>query len=145
MLSGAIIGGVIGLVTVLLIYFMKNQRFKKLVSTVPNAEYAALYHYASYSRYKKSMKFFDSYGLLYIIGNTLYYKADDKTAPLSFDLTQVTAQQEPDWRRLKWFSISTPVGEKHYFNSHKMGAFTHDSNETLRGLAAIQAKTMGNR
>lgn len=141
MLEGAIIGGVVGLITVLFIYWQKGNRFKKLVATVPNAEYAALYHYASYKRYKKSAKYFDSYGLLYIIGNTLYYKASEKDSPLTFDLTQCTAQQEPNWRMLKWFSITTPVGEKHYFDSHKMGAFVNNSDETLKGLAFIQAKT----
>jgi hypothetical protein len=141
MLSGAIIGGIIGLITVLLVYYFKNQKFKKLAKTVQNAEYAALYHYASYTRYNKSMKFFDSYGLLYIIGKNLYYKAGENETPMVFDLTQCTAQQEPDWRKLKWFSITTPVGEKHYFNSHKMGAIVHNSEETLKGLAVIKAKT----
>lgn len=140
MLTGAIIGGIIGLLTALLIYWTKNQKFKKLMKTVQNPEYAALYHYASYKRYKKSMKPFDSYGLLYIIGKNLYYKVNETSELMTFDLTQITVQQEPDWRKLKWFSITTPVGEKHYFNSHKMGAFVNDSEETLKGLAAIKAK-----
>ena len=89
---------------------------------------------------KKELSIFDSYGLLYIMGNTLYYKATENDSPLSFDLTQCTAQQEPNWRMLKWFSVTTPVGEKHYFNSHKMGAFVNNSDETLRGLAVIQEK-----
>ena len=71
-MSGAIIGGIVGLITILIIYFLKAQRFKKLLKTVPDAEYAALYHYASYNRFKKGTKYFDSYGLLYIIGNTVY-------------------------------------------------------------------------
>jgi hypothetical protein len=140
MLQGAIIGAVVGLITVLFIYWQKGNRFKKLVKTVPNADYAALYHYASYNKYKKGAKYFDSYGLLYIIGNMLYYKASENDNPLTLDLAQCTAQQEDNWRMLKWFSITTPVGEKHYFNSHKMGAFTNNSDETLRGLAFIQKK-----
>jgi len=140
MFSGAIIGAIVGLITVLVIYFMKGQRFNKLKKTVPGAEYAALYHYASYKRYNKAMKYFDSYGLLYIVDKELFYKANENDSPLVFDLTQCTAQPEPNWRMLKWFSITTPVGEKHYFNSHKMGAFVNNSDETLRGLAVIQAK-----
>ena len=140
MLEGAIIGGVVGLATVFLIYWQKGNRFKKLVKTVPNADYAALYHYASYNKFKKGAKYFDSFGLLYIIGNMLYYKASEKGTPLTLDLTQCTAQQEDNWRMLKWFSVTTPVGEKHYFNSHKMGAFVNNSDETLKGLAEIQAK-----
>ena len=85
-------------------------------------------------------KFVEALELLYIIGNTLYYKATENDSPLSFDLTQCTAQQEPNWRMLKWFSVTTPVGEKHYFNSHKMGAFVNNSDETLRGLAVIHEK-----
>src|SRR5215207_7501942 len=133
-MSGAIIGGIVVLITILIIYYLKGQRFKKLLNTVPDAEYAALYHYASYKRFKKGAKYFDSYGLLYVIGKTVYYKASENESPLTFDLTQCTAQQEPNWRMLKWFSITTPVGEKHYFDSHKMGAFVNNSDETLRGL-----------
>lgn len=141
MLTGAIIGGIVGLITVVVIYYLKGQRFKKLVKTVPDTDYAALYHHASQKRFKNSMKFFDSYGLLYIKGNNLYYKKEAEESPMVFDLHQCTVQQEADWRRLKWFSITTPVGEKHYFNSHQMGAFTHNSEETLKGLSAIKAST----
>lgn len=139
MLTGAIIGGIVGVLTMLVIYYVKGQRFKKLMANVQGAEYAALYHYATYKRWKKSAKFFDSYGPLYIKDNTLHYNGGNGE-PLSFDLSQCTAQQEPDWRMLKWFSVSTPVGEKHYFNSHKLGAFKNDSGETLKGLSVIQAK-----
>ncbi len=59
---------------------------------------------------------------------------------MEFDLTQCTAQLEPNWRMLKWFSITTPTGEKHYFDSHKMGAFVNNSDETLKGFAAVKAK-----
>ncbi len=140
---GAIVGGLIGLLTALAIMFFKNRKFKKLMSTAPQAEYAALYHYAHYSRYKKSLKFYDSFGPLYVIGNNLYYKADANKEPMVLDLTQCTVQPEPDWRMLKWFSVTTPVGEKHYFNSHVMGAFKGDSSETDKGLAFLQAKTRG--
>ena len=144
MLTGAIIGGIVGLITAILIYYFKQQKFKKLVKTVQHPDYAALYHYASQNRYKKSMKFFDSYGLLYVEGKDLFYKAGENETPLQFDLSQCTVQQEPDWRKMKWFSISTPVGEKHYFNSHKMGAFVNNSEETLKGLSFIKSRAAGN-
>ena len=142
MLTGAIIGGLIGLFTVLISFFLKNQRFQKVSRSigVPTPEYVALYHYASYKRYKKSFKFFDSYGVLYLVGKTVHYKTSETSTPIVFNLAECTVQQEEDWKRMKWFSITTPVGEKHYFNSHKMGAFVNNSEETLRGLAIIKAK-----
>jgi len=138
---GAIIGGIIGLIVVVLMFFAKEQRFSKVLRSIKEpVEYAALYHYASFKRYKNSLKFFDSYGVLYLIGKTAYYKVSEMGSPISFNLDECTVQQEPDWRMLKWFSITTPAGEKFYFNSQKMGLLKNNSEETLKGLAAIKAK-----
>ena len=103
-------------------------------------EYSALYHYASFKRYKQSIKFFDSYGVLYLIGNTVYYKTTPEATPMDFNLNECDVQSEEDWRMLKWFSIIRPSGEKFYFNSQKMGLFKNNSEETLKGLAVLQAK-----
>jgi hypothetical protein len=86
------------------------------------------------------MKFYDSYGILYLIGKTVYYKAKENETPQSFNLADCTVQAEPDWRMLKWFSITTPSGQKYYFNSHKMGAFKNNSDETLKGLEVLKRK-----
>lgn len=138
---GAIIGGIIGLVVVVLMFFVKEQRFNKVLRSIKDpVEYAALYHYASYKRYKNSFKFFDSYGVLYLSGKMVHYKVSETGTPVSFDLDECTVQQEPDWRMLKWFSITTPAGEKYYFNSQKMGFWKNNSEETLKGLAALKAK-----
>lgn len=138
---GAIIGGVVGLVAVVVIFAAKDSRFKKVMQSVKEpVDYAALYHYASFKRFKNSMKFFDSYGALYLVGKTVYYKVKPDEAPISFDLNVCSVQQEPDWRMLKWFSITTSAGEKFYFNSQKMGLIKNNSEETLKGLAAIKAK-----
>lgn len=141
--TGAIIGGVIGLLVVVFTHFSKEQKFNKLLKTLsdPGVEYTALYHYASFKRYKSSFKFFDNYGIFYVIGKMAYYKAGENQQPFSFDLNECSVQAEPDWRWLKWFSITTPAGEKFYFNSHKMGAFKNNSDETLKGLAVLQAKS----
>ena len=143
MLTGAIIGAIIGLLVVVFTFFSKEQRFNKVLRTIkePAMEYAALYHYASFKRYKKSTKFFDSYGVLYVVGQNLYYKTSPTAEPIKFNLAECTIQMEPDWRWLKWFSITTPSGEKFYFNSQKMGAFKNDSSETLKGYEVIKAKT----
>ena len=139
--EGAIIGGVIGLIVYFVMYAAKEQKYKKLLKPITGSvDYSGLYHYASYKRYKNSLKFFDSIGILYLVGKTVYYKSNETDPPLTFDLSVCTVQQEPDWRMLKWFSITTVVGEKFYFDSHKMGAFKNNSDETLKGLAAIQAK-----
>ena len=139
--TGAIIGGVVGLVTVVVIYFSKDQKFNKILRSIKEpVEYAAPYHYASFKRYKNSFKFFDSFGVLYLVGKTLYYKTSVTSIPFAFNLEDCSAQEEPNWRMLKWFSITTPAGEKFYFNSQKMGLFKNNSEETLKGLAIIKAK-----
>lgn len=141
MLMGAIIGGIIGLLVVVFLFFSKEQRFNKVLRSIKEPmDYAALYHYASAGRYKNSFKFFDSYGVLYLSGKTAYYKTSETATPIAFNLAECTLQQEADWRMLKWFSITTPSGEKFYFDSHKMGAFKNNSDETLKGLAALKAK-----
>lgn len=138
--TGAIIGGIIGVVVVVVMFFVKEQRFNKVLRSIKEPiDYAALYHYASYKRYKTSFKFFDSYGVLYLSGHTVYYKISETGKPIAFNLKECTVQQEPDWRMLKWFSITTPAGEKFYFNSQKMGLFKNNSEETLKGLAALKA------
>ena len=139
-LTAAIVGGIIGLLVAVFTYFAKEQRFNSVLRSIkePGMSYAALYHYATPSRYRKSFKYFDSYGILYLVGKMLYYKTSPTAVPMSFDLEHCSVQQEPDWRWLKWFSVTTHVGEKHYFNSHKMGAFKNDSGETLKGLRAIE-------
>jgi hypothetical protein len=142
-LTGAILGAIGGLVGVVIVYFRKDQRFNKLLRSVkePAMQYAAFYHYASFKRFKNSVKFFDSTGILYIVGNTLYYKTGENDTPVVFNLNECSVQLEKDWRMLKWFSITNPAGEKYFFNSHKMGALKNDSSETVRGYEAIKAKT----
>jgi hypothetical protein len=141
-LEAAVLGAAVGLIIAVLNNTTKNNKYKKLLASINLPfEYAGLYHYASAKRYKKSFKYFDSYGALYLSGNTAYYKSSVNTPPVSFDLSQCSVQQEPDWRWVKWFSITTPAGEKYYFDSNKMGFFVNDSSETLKGLAALKAKS----
>jgi hypothetical protein len=143
MLTGAIVGAIVGLLVVVFNFFIKEQRFNKVLRSIrePGMEYSALYHYASFKRYKNSFKFFDSFGVLYLMGNTVYYKTAEGNVPLAFNMAECKIQMEPEWRWLKWFSITTPAGEKYYFNSHKMGAFKNNSDETVTGYDAIKAKT----
>lgn len=141
MLIGAIMGAIIGLLVVVFSFFAKEQRFNKVLKTITDpVEYAALYHYASARRYKNSYKFFDSYGVLYLVGKTLYYKTTPTATPLAFDLNTCMVQAEADWRWMKWFSVTTATGEKYYFNSNKMGVIKNNSDETLKGLELIRAK-----
>jgi hypothetical protein len=142
-LQGAIIGAVGGLIGVFVVNSSKKNKFNSIRKTVtdPNVEYMGDFHIASASRYGKSMKFFDSFGALYLIGNMLYYKSAVTATPLMFNLKECTVQQEPNWRMLKWFSVTTPVGEKYYFNSYKMGAVTNNSDETYRAMEIFKKKT----
>ena len=141
MLTGAIIGGIVGLIIVVFMFNAKEQRFKSVMKSINQpVDYAALYHYADFKRYKNSMKFFDSYGVLYLIGKTVYYKTKPDATPMEFNLSECDVQPEADWRMLKWFSITRPSGEKFYFNSQKMGMLKNNSEETLKGLAVLQAK-----
>ena len=141
-LTGAIVGGIAGLVGVVFVYFRKDQKFNKLLRSVkePQMGYHAFYHYASFKRFRNSIKFFDSNGILYLVGNTLYYKSAENATPVMFNLAECSVQMEKDWKMLKWFSVTTPAGEKYYFNSHAMGALKNDSSETVRGYEAISAK-----
>lgn len=141
-LTGALIGAIGGLVGVIVVFSIKDQKYRNLLKTItdPGLEYSGPYHYASYKRFKNATKFFDSFGILYLVGKTVYFKSKPDETPMSFDLSVCSVQQEPDWRWLKWFSITTPAGEKFYFDSHKMGALKNNSDETLKGLAAIKAK-----
>jgi hypothetical protein len=139
---GAVIGAVVGVGVVVATTAAKTQKYKKMIKTVTGpVEYSAMYHYASYKRYNNGFKYFDSYGALYVIGDMVYYKANETDAPLSFNMKECSVQMEKDWRWLKWFSIITPAGEKHYFNSSKMGAFKNNSDETLKGFEIIKSKT----
>ena len=140
-LGGAIVGAIIGLLVAFLTYFAKEQKFNKILKTITAPmDYVALYHYASFKRYKKSYKYFDSYGVLYLVGKMLYYKTSTTEPPVSFDLSVCSVQMEPDWRWLKWFSVTTPAGEKYYFNSSKMGAFKNNSDETPKGYEIIKSR-----
>lgn len=142
-LTGAIIGAIAGLLAVIFIFQIKQGRYSKILKTITDPmDYHGLYHYASFKRYKSGFKFFDSYGVLYLVGHMLYYKTTEGGPSMVFDLRECTVQPEPEWRWLKWFSVTTPAGEKHYFDSHKMGAFKNNSDETLKGLAVIKAKTV---
>ena len=142
MLTGAIIGGIVGLLVVVFSFFIKEQRFNKVLKSItdPGVQYVALFHYASAKRYQKSFKFFDSYGVVYLVGNTVYYKTSVTGTPVAFNLAECTLQGEPDWRLLKWFSITPPSGEKYNFNSNKMGAFKNNSDETLKALELFKSK-----
>ena len=142
MLTGAIIGGIVGLLVVVFSFFIKEQRFNKVLKSItdPGIQYTALFHYASANRYQKSFKFFDSYGVLYLVGNTVYYKTSTTGTPVAFNLAECKLQQEANWRMLKWFSITTSSGEKYYFNSNKMGAFKNNSDETLKALELFKSK-----
>jgi len=141
-LQGAIIGAIGGLVGVLVINTSKKNKFSNIRKSVtdPNVEYMGDFHMASANRWGKSMKFFDSFGALYLIGNMLYFKSSVNATPWVFNLKESTIQQEPNWRMLKWFSITTPVGEKYYFNSYKMGAMKNNSDETYRAMEIFQKK-----
>jgi hypothetical protein len=142
-LTGAIIGAIGGLVGVFVVNSSKKNKFNSIRKSVtdPNVEYMGDFHIASSGRYGKSMKFFDSFGALYLIGNTLYYKNSVNGTPLQFNLKECKVEPEPIWRMLKWFSVTTPVGEKYYFNSYKMGAISNNSDETFRALEIIRKKS----
>lgn len=141
MIMGAIIGAIIGVFVVVFMFFSKEQRFKSVMKSINHpVDYAALYHYANFKRYKNSFKFYDSYGVLYLKGKTVYYQTKPGETPIEFNLDECDVQAEADWRMLKWFSITRPSGEKFYFNSQKMGFLKNNSEETLKGLAVLKAK-----
>jgi len=142
MLTGALFGALGALIGIIIVITAKKQKFNSLMKSVtdPGVEYSGFFYYASPTRYQKAMKVYDSTGVLYLIGNTVYYKTGATSTPISFNLKECKLQQEADWRRLKWFSITTPNGEKYYFDSFKIGAFTNDSSETLTAFNRFKSK-----
>ena len=142
MLEGALFGVIGGIIGVIIVFIARKQKSNNLMASIkePGVEYSAPFYYASSTRYQKAIKVYDSYGILYLIGRTVYYKSSAAATPWAFNLEECRVQQEADWRKLKWFSITTPTGEKYYFDSYKMGAFANDSSETLRALALIRSK-----
>ncbi len=142
MLVGAICGAIGAIIGIIIVFISRQQKYTKLTTSImePGVEYSAPFYYASASRYQKALKVYDSYGILYLIGRTVYYKTNASATPWAFNLAECRVQEEADWRKLKWFSITTPTGEKYYFDSYKMEAFANDSNETLRALALIRSK-----
>lgn len=143
MLEGALFGAIGGIIGIVIVLISRKQKFGNLKRSVniPGVEYSGFFYYASSKRYQKSFRIYDSSGLLYLIGNTVYYKTSAVGNPIAFNLNECTLQMEPDWRRLKWFSITTPSGEKYYFDSYQMGAFSNDSSETLKAFNVLNAKT----
>ena len=144
MLEGALFGAIGGIIGIVIVLIVKKQRSGSLTKSInmPGVEYSGFFYYASPKRYGNSFKIYDSTGVLYLIGNIVYYKTNTTGAPIAFDLSICRLQMEPDWRRLKWFSITTPNGEKYYFDSYQMGAFSNDSSETVRAFNVLNAKTM---
>jgi hypothetical protein len=144
MLQGALFGAIGALIGIIIVISVRKQKFNKLMTSVtdPGVQYSALFYYASPNRYQKALKVYDSYGVLYLIGNTVYYKTSPTVAPLAFNLNECKVQQEADWRRLKWFSITTPSGEKYYFDSFKPGAFVNNSDETVKAFNLFKSKAL---
>src|SRR6185436_14323938 len=134
MLEGAIFGAIGAIIGIIFVAVFKNQKTSNLKKSIANvgAEYSGFFYYASPNRFQKAIKVYDSTGLLYLVGNTVYYKTSTTANPIAFNLAECALQLEPDWRRLKWFSITTPAEVKYYFDSFKMGAFTNNSDETIR-------------
>ncbi|MCZ2458332.1 MAG: hypothetical protein LC128_01785 [Chitinophagales bacterium] len=142
MLQGALFGAIGAVIGILIVLIVRNQKVTSLKRNIAHlgAEYSGFFYYASPKRYKKALKVYDSSGILYLIGNVLYYKTGTAAAPIAFNLAECTLKMEPDWRKLKWFSITTPAGIKYYFDSYKMGAFSNNSEETLRAYNIFQSK-----
>ena len=144
MLTGAIFGAIGAVIGIIIVMISRQQKTANLMKSIAGlqAEYAGFFYCAFANRYQRSLKVYDLTGLLYLIGNTVYYKTSSAGNPMTFNLSDCNLQLEPDWRRLKWFSITTPAGEKYYFDSYKMGAFSTDSNETIKAFNLFKSKTL---
>lgn len=142
MLEGALFGAIGAIIGIMIVLLSKSRKTSNLQKSIANlgAEYSGFFYYASSNRFQKAMRVYDSSGILYLIGNTLYYKTSVTANPIAFNLAECTLQMEPDWRRLKWFSVTTPAGIKYYFDSYKMGAFSNNSEETLRAFNIFKTK-----
>jgi hypothetical protein len=140
MLGGAILGALIGLVVVIIMNGMRQSAFKKIKNALANEriDYIIPAYHASASRFKKSMKIYDSYGAMYIKGNKVYYQSNSNSLPIEFDIQQSDIVLEPKWRKLNWLSIASVVGNKEYFTSYKMGGFANDSSATIEAYEILK-------
>lgn len=140
MLGGAILGALIGLVVVVIMNGMRQSAFKKIKNALANEriDYIIPAYHASASRFKKSMKIYDSYGAMYIKGNKVYYQSNSNSLPIEFDIQQSDIVLEPKWRKLNWLSIASVVGNKEYFTSYKMGGFANDSSATIEAYEILK-------
>lgn len=140
MLGGAILGALIGLIVVFIMNGQRQSAFKKIKNALVNEkiDYIVPAYHAAASRFKKSLKIYDSYGALYIKGNKLYYQSNSSSMPMEFDIQQSDVVLEPKWRKLNWLSVASVVGDKEYFTSYKMGGFANDSSATLEAYEKIK-------
>ncbi|MBK5272172.1 MAG: hypothetical protein JJE22_14275, partial [Bacteroidia bacterium] len=76
MLTGALLGAIGAVIGIIIVIAMKNQKTVSLRKSIAGlaVEYSGFFYYASPGRFQKAFKVYDSTGLLYLIGNTVYYK-----------------------------------------------------------------------
>jgi hypothetical protein len=141
MLSGALIGMFVALAFLLIVNQKKKSNYEAIIGSLKQkTDYSANVCYANNNRYKKAMKIYDSMGALYLIGDTVYYQEGKDKQATEFNLKEYTVSAESDWRGLKWFSLTSKIGEKSYFTSYKLGTIVNDSTEVLRILQVLKNK-----
>ena len=141
-LTGAIIGGIIGLLVVVFNFFAKEQRFNKSITQHKRTSRIMQRFFITppFKRYRNSFKSFDSYGVLYLVGKWCTIKPV-KALPRFFFQSRWMYQYK---RKL------TGAYAEMVFNQHSRWrkilfqltkwAPLKNSDETLKGLAAAAGK-----
>jgi hypothetical protein len=141
MLSGALIGMFAAVIMLLIVNQKKKSNYEAIIKSVKKkTDYSASVFYANSNRYKKGMKIYDSMGALYLIEGIVYYQERKDKEARAFNLKEYTVSAESDWRKLKWFSLTSDGGEKSYFTSYKLGTIVNDSSEVLKIVQVLKNK-----
>lgn len=142
MLSGAILGVLGALIAIFIVNKIRKGKYEKLLKAAQaeGATAALPVYKAEGSRFKKSAKMYDSFGVAYIIGKKMFYLSEPGATPETFDLEGAAIEFEGKWRNTNWVSISNPVvGTKTYFTSFIQKGFSVDSSATNSLLNQLKA------
>lgn len=146
MLFGALIGLIIAIISI----YLKKLRDKKALEQLTNnnlidtPEYAAYFHYANEKTYlSKGFKFFNSNGVLYITGKTIFYKPQKGNETLDFDIDTCKISLAAEKKNMKWVCIEKN-GTKHYFTSFSQSFFKLDKTEMDNFLKQLNGVHLAN-
>ncbi len=143
MLTGALIGLIVGVIFVLI----KSNKEKRLLSSSKNQDlidspdFASIFYIATEEKFKgKSLKFYDYTGYGYL-SNGIFNFQDQSGKKLSFDLKEVSVGfPEHKKRKLTWVSFTTDKNT-YYVTCFTTNLFSVDRSSAQKFAQLIQQTT----